>query len=131
LSRFHLGTLSSTLREVMKGYKSDITLEKESNLQRVLDLLGSGRPVVALVAVAKKGLSLGGSYGLLHYVVLNGFDLASQTVSYVDTDGAQKSWTSAEFDNNGKWFDHFTGILGEPMQAGLEALGLRKRTILF
>lgn len=131
LSRFHLGTTPNTLRDVLKSYKSDITLEKESNMQKVLDLLGSGRPVIALVAVAKKSLSIGGSYGLMHYVVLNGFDKILQRISYVDTNGAQKSWTYKEFDTNWKWFEHFTGFLGEPMQLGLEALGLRKRTILF
>jgi hypothetical protein len=131
ISKFGFGTLPSTLKEVLEQWKSDITLEKESSLQGVLDLLGSGRLGIALVATDKKSLSIGGSYGLMHYVVLNGFDLATQTIKYVDTNGAQKSWTFAEFDYHWKWFEHFTGFLGEPAQAGLEALGLRKRTILY
>jgi hypothetical protein len=131
VSRYHLGTLPGRLQEVLRRWKSDVSLETASSLQRVLDLLGSGRPVIALVATEKKSLGIFGSYGLLHYVVLNGFDLATQTIKYVDTNGVQKSWTFAEFDYHWKWFDHFTGVVGESLQAGLEALGLRKRTILY
>lgn len=131
LSRFQLGTLSTTLRDVTRIWKPDTVLEKESNLQHVLDLLASGKPVIALVAVGTKSLGIGGKYGLLHYVVLTGFDQASQTIRLVDTNGAQKTWTFAEFDKNWKWFDHFTGVLGESAQKVVEGLGLRKRTILF
>jgi hypothetical protein len=131
ISRYHLGTLPDTLRDVLKHWKSDISLKTESNLQFVLDLLGSGRPVIALVGVAKKSLSIGGSYGVLHYVLLNGFDLASQTIQYVDTNGVQKSWSFSDFDYHWKWFDYFSGILGKSAEGGLYALGLRKRTILY
>lgn len=131
VSRFHLGTLPGALKDVIARFKPGVSLEKASSLQRVLGLLGSGRPVIALVATDKVSLSIGGSYGLMHYVVLNGFNRSTGTINYVDTNGARKSWTYAQFDYHWKWFDHFTGVLGEPMQAGLEALGLRKRTILF
>jgi hypothetical protein len=131
LSRFRLGTLPNTLRNVTRIWKPDTVLEKQSNLSRVLDLLGSGKPVIALVAVGTKSLSIGGKIGLLHYIVLNGFDQASQTIRFVNTNGAQETWTFAEFDKNWKWFDHFTGVLGEAAQKVVEGLGLRKRTILF
>jgi hypothetical protein len=130
LFKVRLGTLPDVLRRALRSYKSDLTMHKATTLQNVLDRLSAGKPVIALIATRTKSLGIGGKFGILHYVVLNGFDLDNQTLRYVDTNGAQKSFTFAEFDHHWKWFDHFKGFLGEGMQKVLEGLGLRKRTIL-
>lgn len=133
VSKFHLGTLPVDLRYMISHARPLTTLETESSQSRVLNLLRSGKPVIALVATDKVSITaLGvtiGHYGLMHYVVLNGFDQASQTIRYVDTDGVSKTWTYSEFDYHWRWFDHFTGT-GEVLQAGLYTLGLRKRTLI-
>jgi len=134
LSKFHLGTLPTTLRDVVKNYKSDLTLETGANRDHVLQLLAQGKPVIALVAVKKVdiekfGLKVG-TYGLLHYVVLNGFDQATGTIRYVDTTGEAKTWSFAEFSKRSSWVDYFSGV-GVPMKETLHALGMRDQTILF
>src|SRR5262249_27157668 len=130
LFRFHLGTRPSVLEKVLKGFKSDLTLHTKASLQDVLDGLADGKPEIALIAKKSKSLGIGGKFGLLHYVVLNGFDLDNQTIRYVGTDGIQGSWPFSEFTYHGRWLDPFKGFLGKPMKVGLEALGLRKRTFL-
>jgi len=133
LSKFHLGTLPTTLRNVVKNYKSDVTLETGASRDHVLQLLAQGKPVIALVAIKKVdiqkfGVKVG-TYGLLHYVVLNGFDQATGTIRYVDTTGEAKTWSFAEFSKRSSWVDYFTGV-GAPMKETLHALGMRNQTIL-
>jgi Ca2+-binding RTX toxin-like protein len=135
VSKFHLGTLPATLRNVLSNHKSDVSLERGASRDRVLQLLGQGKPVIALVAVKKVdiekfGIKVG-TYGLLHYVVLNGYDQASETIRYVDTDGTAKTWTFSQFSKRSNWVDYFTGIPGNAMQESLRALGMRNQTIIF
>lgn len=134
LSKFHLGTLPADLRNLLKSYKSDVSLEKGASRDRVLELLGRGKPVIALIAtkkvdIEKFGIKVG-TYGLLHYVVLTGFDQATETIRYVDTDGVAKTWTYSQFTKHSNWVDYFTGA-GNAMQESLSALGMKNKTIIF
>jgi hypothetical protein len=129
LAKFHLGTRPSELRYAIGQHRALTTLETESSRERVFQLLRMGKPVIALIATTTQSILLG-KFGWMHYVVLNGFDEATQSVNYVDTNGEAKSWSYEEFDYHWRWFDHFTGA-GEAMQAFLYGLGLRKRTIIF
>jgi hypothetical protein len=121
LFKLHLGTLPTVLQKVLKGFKSDLTLHTGSALQDVLDRLGSGQPVIPLIAPAKRDL---------HYVVLNGFDVDNQTLRFVDTSGFAKSMTFAEFDHQWFWTNQFKGIVGRLERLVLKAAGLRTRTFL-
>lgn len=134
VSKFQLGTLPATLKNVLKNYKSDVKLETGASRDHVLELLAKGKPVIALVAVKKVdiekfGIKVG-TYGLLHYVVLNGFDQATQTIRYVDTDGVAKTWSYSEFTKRSNWVDYFTGT-GNVYQETLRGLGMRNKTIIF
>ena len=84
--------------------------------------------MIALVGIDVVDIYLG-TVPLMHYVVLNGYDAATQTVQYIDTNGAHGSWRMAQFDFNWKWFDYFSG-LGATYQLALYNLGLRKRTFI-
>jgi hypothetical protein len=136
LSKFHLGTLPTNLRDAIKNHKSDVKLETGASRDRVLQLLGQGKPVIALVAVKKVDIKdpvFGtqiGTYGLLHYVVLTGYDQATQTIRYTDTTGEAKTWSYAEFSKRSNWVDYFTGT-GNAAQETLRVMGLRNKTILF
>jgi Ca2+-binding RTX toxin-like protein len=138
LSKFHLGTLPTNLRDLLKHYKSDVSLETGAGRDRVLQLLSQGKPVIALVAIKKVDINdpvFGttiGSYGILHYVLLNGFDQATETIRFVDTDGVAKTWTYAQFSKRSDWAGYFSGVgTGDVMQEALHVLGLRNQTILF
>jgi hypothetical protein len=121
LFRMHLGTRPSVLLKVLRRFKSDLDMDTNASLQDVLDFLRSGKPVVALVAPKSRSL---------HYVVLNGFDLDSETIRYVDTSGAKRSWSFEEFAHRWEWTNYFTGIRGRIMRLGLKIVGLRNRTFI-
>src|SRR5262249_32799544 len=68
------GLSPTSLRNLLRTFKPDVTLETDSSIQRLLDLVGSGRPVITQMTFAP--------HGHLHhrYVLVNGFDLAAQTI---------------------------------------------------
>lgn len=128
LTQCHLGTTPNTVADIVHRFKPEVSLEKESSLGRVTQLLSSGKPVMVLVSMDVIDIFVG-TIGLMHYVVLDGYNASTQTVQYVDTNGAHGSWRMAEFDFHWKWFDYFSG-LGAGYQATLYGAGLRKRTLL-
>jgi Ca2+-binding RTX toxin-like protein len=134
LSQFHLGTLPTNLRDAIKQHKSDVKLQTGASRADVLEQLGKGKPVIALVAVKKVDIEkLGikvGTYGLLHYVVLTGYDQATETIRYVDTTGENKTWSYAEFSKRSNWVDYFTGA-GNVAQESLRVMGMRNKTIIY
>jgi hypothetical protein len=121
LFKLHLGTRPSVLDKVLKGIKSDISLHTGASLDSVLERLGSGNPVIPLIAPSKRNL---------HYVVLNGFDLDNQTVRFVDTNGGSGSMTFSQFDRQWVWTNAFTGFVGRIERLVLKAAGLRNRTFM-
>jgi Ca2+-binding RTX toxin-like protein len=134
LSKFHLGTLPTNLRDLLKQYKSNVSLETGAGRDRVLQLLAQGKPVIGLVAVdkidiEKWGVKVG-TYANLHYMVFNGFDQATGTIRFVDTNGATGTWTYDQFSKHSNWGDYFTGT-GAAFAETLRVLGMRNQTILF
>jgi hypothetical protein len=121
LFKLHLGTRPSVLNTVLRKFKSDLDLETNASLDNVLAFLRSGKPAIALVASGNRSLQ---------YVALNGFDLDSGTIQYVDPKGGPGSWTFAEFQHRWKWENFFTGFVGRLERVGLKILGLRSNTFL-
>jgi hypothetical protein len=117
----HLGTRPVTLRKVLSGFKSGLSLHTKSSLQDVIDRLASGKPVIPLIAPGRN---------TLHYVVLNGVDLDNQTIRYVNTNGFSGTWTYEEFDHRWNWVSEFKGFKGRVLRLVLKAAGLKTRTFL-
>jgi Ca2+-binding RTX toxin-like protein len=133
VSQFNLGTRPGSLRDMIATYRSGTQLATGASFETVVDLLREGKPVIALIA---SGLSsddgFWGKVGILHYVVLNGIDEATQTLYYMDTDGVQKSWSYAEFQDRWNWGGSwFTGIAGDAAQGFLNSIGVHERTIIY
>jgi len=83
----------------------------------VVALLGWGRSYTfALGTVPSK----------LHWVALTGFDKKSQQIFYMDTDGVQKSYSYAEF--NQKWNWYSSGAKGGFLTGTMD---VPERTILY
>ena len=88
-----------------------------------------------LLATKYQGYDANGHYNKVHEDLMLPFD---EFLALNGCEAARDLWINpftafgyGHFDYNWRWFDYFTGLAGEPMQAGLEALGVRKRTILF
>jgi hypothetical protein len=127
----NLGTPPSVLLDILRVWRPESRLESLGNFDRVLELLGSGAPVVALVGFGSISVNFGifesgTTPRMLHYVTLTGFDRASQRIFYTDTDGARKSWSFAHF--NRIWNFPASGATGDFITG---TLGVSQRTILY
>ncbi|WP_020470607.1 C39 family peptidase [Zavarzinella formosa] len=132
LTQYDLGTPSPSLLKVMQKYKPDTQLESGAQFQDILDRLGEGRPVVALIgwgSVPVPSPNPGKPWDIapskLHYVCMTGFDMDKGEVYFTDTNGQAKSMT----------FDQFQGYWNWPgdglVYAALSGLGVKKQTILW
>jgi hypothetical protein len=133
ISDWGLGTPGLDLQTIMQVYKPNTQLDWGCDFQKVLDLLGQGRPVIALVGWGEVDFPV--TYGpvivietvpeVLHYVTLTGYDMQTQQIFYTDTDGVAKAFSFAEFQD--KWDWTATG----QADAVLSAMGIDKKTILW
>jgi hypothetical protein len=98
VSEFHLGTTPATLRDLMSRWVP-ATLEQETSLERVLQVLATGKPVIALIQSG----TLVGSVPNLHWIALRGFDLGRQEIYYTDTDGGNYTFSFADFQAAWNW----------------------------
>lgn len=126
-----LGAPPSALIDAFRHWKRDAKREDTSHTNRIVELLQDRKPVVVLISTKKNSNGVLGSTGKLHYLVINGYDPQSDMFDYVNTSGATGKWSRAELEHRWNWQNHFTGIGGESAQGGLEALGLRKRTLFY
>jgi Peptidase_C39 like family/RTX calcium-binding nonapeptide repeat (4 copies) len=136
ISKYGLGTPPPSLQSIMKKYKSDVHLASNASFQSVLDRLGEGRPVVALLGWGEVDVPsppespwdfdlFDTAPETLHYVCLTGFDMSSSTIFYTDTNGAAKSMSFSSFQQ--KWNWPGDGLV----YAGLSAMGVKKNTMLW
>ena len=136
ISKYGLGTPPPALRDIMRKYKEDTQLASGADFQSVLDRLGEGRPVVALLGWGEVDVPVppespwdfdlfDTAPETLHYVCLTGFDSAAGTIFYTDTSGTAKSMSYAAFQKKWNWPGD-----GLPLEV-LEALGVKKRTMLW
>jgi hypothetical protein len=136
LSLAGMGTRPETLRDLIARWKPDVQMQErvDANLgiEPVLDLLARGKPVIALVNVGGYITEDFGPFETgtvpekLHWVVLTGFNRATQTITYMNTNGQQGTWTFAEFMQ--KWNFTASGAAGDFLTG---TLGVRERTIIY
>ncbi|HJZ89452.1 MAG TPA: C39 family peptidase, partial [Gemmataceae bacterium] len=136
ISQYGLGTPPPSLQSIMKKYKSDVHLASNASFQSVLDRLGEGRPVIALLGWGETTVPVFEPWSpvpvefdtapdTLHYVCLTGFDMSSSTIFYTDTNGAAKSMSFSAFQK--KWNWPGDGLVYD----GLAAMGVKKQTMLW
>jgi len=117
VSSFNMGTPPEALYDTMRLFKSDVQVELNSTFENVLNVLGAGKPIAALVGWGKFSenafglVSSGTVPTTLHWVTLTGYDSATQRIFYTDTNGAQKSYTYQEFQD--KWNFSASGAAGD------------------
>lgn len=132
VSQFRFGTRPGSLRDLMAIHRPDTQLATEASFDTVVNLLRQGKPVIALVASGLASDTAFGKVGNLHYVVLDGIDVARRIICYTDTDGVRKSWSYEEFQDRWNWGGSwFTGVAGDLAQGFLNSLGVHERTIIY
>ncbi|WP_435008999.1 C39 family peptidase [Tundrisphaera lichenicola] len=123
LTNLGFGTSPAALRDALRNVRPSTQLEQGVSIDRVLQLLEQGRPVIALIRVPGS-VWVGGSFPMLHYVTLRGFDRGTQQV-LINDNGQERSQDIAGFRAQWEWSIGW----GIPKMA-LDGFGVRGRTIL-
>ena len=139
LSLVGMGTRPGTLLNILRRFRPETKLESRVDvnyaggaLNRVLDILGTGKPVIALVnaggyfSESFLGISTGTVPDGLHWIALTGFNKANSTISFTDTSGVSKTWSFGEFYSRWNWSS--SGALGGGLTG---TLNTAERTILY
>ena len=139
VSRVKMGTRPQTLVDAIRHYRPQTQLETRvsmnygnGGLDHILDLVASGKPVIALVNVPGTSHDVGDVDFLfvhttlghlpdeLHWVVVTGYDRVNQTVTFMDTNGSPKTMSYGDFNRRWNWSsggvvgDFLTGTLNTP-----------------
>jgi Ca2+-binding RTX toxin-like protein len=114
IDQLGLGTKPGSLQSAMRRLGLNAGYEDQIDLNRVLQILGSGKPVVALVRSGSQ----------LHYITLTGYDSGHRLFYYTDTNGGRYQWTYDGFYSAWEWS---FGLA----DAALRLVGVRSRTILY
>jgi hypothetical protein len=116
LSSIGLGAPAANLADIMQQFGYQATAARV-HVERVLELVASGKPVVALIRVGTVELGSAsplpglvgtmlkqaGSWPALHWIAVQGFDRARGLVYFTDTDGGHHQMTFAEFEHAFNW----------------------------
>ena len=130
ISDFGLGTPSDSLLSIMKTHRSATQMNDDAEFEDILEKLGQGRPVIALIGWGE--VLIPGPFfpesapEALHYICLTGFDMATETLFYTDTDGVEKTYSFATFIE--RWTDW---AAGPTISAFLSSIGVSENTIIW
>ncbi|QEH34998.1 LGFP repeat protein [Aquisphaera giovannonii] len=141
ISLVHMGTRPSSLLDTLRLFRPSTRLESrvsvnygDGGLDHVLDILATGRPVIALINPTGQSHDVGdfGPFTAghlpndLHWVVLTGYDRHDGTITYMDTTGSPVTESFGAFYQQWNW--SAGGSVGDFL-TGL--LGVAERTILY
>jgi hypothetical protein len=127
ISRFGMGSRPGSLLQTLQHWKSDSYRQSRTSFDRVLQLLGQGKPIVALLGWGRDYTFLLGTVpSTLHWVVLTGYDMNTSTIYYTDTKRGACQFSFDEF--NQKWNWYSSGSKGGFLTGTLD---VPERTILY
>jgi hypothetical protein len=112
------GTSPDALLALVRKYKPDARLEEEVTFDRLLDVVGSGKPAIVLVKPNPKS-------DIMHYFVVQGYDHSKQQIYYTDTDGKAYVTSYAVFQQMWNW------SAGWFLNCVYDAVGMDPRTIVY
>jgi hypothetical protein len=128
ISQLNMGTTGQTLVEAMhrntRGLgNTRFSLTTQGNLNDVLALVKQGQPVLTLIYDGTESYH-GIPVPQLHWVVVNGFNSATGTVSYRETTGGDVSLSQASFNRKFQWSG------SNPAMRLLQGVGVRPGTYI-
>jgi len=100
------GTTPHVLRDVMKQWEgNNVRLERGASFSSLLNLLREGKPVVALLRVGSipPETTLSGTWPMMHWVAVRGFNESDRLIYYTDTDGGKYQMSYDEFQGQWDW----------------------------
>src|SRR5262249_33938266 len=132
MTEYGLGTPPPYLLQVMQKYRPSSQLKSGASFNDVLNRLGEGRPVVALIGWGSRPVPSPNPFKpidlvpeALHYICLTGYDLTDGSLNFTDTNGEAGQMSFAQFQAFWNWTADGVAY------AALDALGICKQTILW
>ncbi|PZU95934.1 MAG: hypothetical protein DCE90_10855 [Pseudanabaena sp.] len=92
------GTPPKTLQQVMQRWEGDrVKQSPRTNFNKLINLVQSGKPAIALVRVGGLSLPYVGSIPYLHWIAVTGVDTQRQRIYYTDTNSQTYSMSYQDF----------------------------------
>ncbi|TYQ30214.1 C39 family peptidase [Pseudanabaena sp. UWO310] len=124
------GTPPLTLQQVMQRWEGDhVKKSPQTSFNRLLNLLRSGKPAIALVRVGSLKVPYVGSIPYLHWIAVTGVDPQNQQIYYTDTNSQTYMLSYQDFQT--RWnlgLDHdVSGAIANILKSN----GVEARTIVW
>jgi hypothetical protein len=124
------GTPPLTLQQVMQRWEGDrVKKSPQTSFNRLVNLVRSGKPAIALVRVGSFNIPYVGSIPYLHWIAVTGVDAQRQEVYYTDTNSQNYILSYQDFQN--RWNlgldQDVSGAIGNILKSN----GVEPRTIVW
>lgn len=92
------GTPPQTLQQVMQRWEGDrVKKSPQTSFNRLVNLVRSGKPAIALVRVGSLTIPYVGAIPYLHWIAVTGADPQTQQIYYTDTNSQDYSLSYQDF----------------------------------
>jgi hypothetical protein len=124
------GTPPLTLQQVMQRWEGDrVKKSPQTSFNRLVNLVRSGKPAIALVRVGSFNIPYIGSIPYLHWIAVTGVDAQRQEVYYTDTNSQNYVLSYQDFQN--RWNLGLDQDVSGAIANILKSNGVEPRTIVW
>ena len=124
------GTPPQTLQQVMQRWEGDrVKKSPQTSFNRLINLVRSGKPAIALVRVGGLSIPYIGSIPYLHWIVVTGADPQSQQITYTDTNSQTYVLSYQDFQT--MWNLGLDRDVSGAIASVLKSNGVEARTIVW
>ena len=124
------GTPPQTLQQVMQRWEGDrVKKSPKTSFNRLINLVRSGKPAIALVRVGGLSMPYIGSIPYLHWIVVTGADPVSQQIYYTDTNSQTYALSYQDF--QARWNLGLDRDVSGAIASVLKNNGVEARTIVW
>jgi len=124
------GTPPQTLQQVMQRWEGDrVKKSPQTSLNRLINLVRSGKPVIALVRVGSLSMPYIGSIPYLHWIAVTGADPETQQIYYTDTNSQTYALSYQDF--QARWNLGLDRDVSGAIASVLKSNGVEARTIVW
>lgn len=124
------GTPPQTLQQVMQRWEGDrVKKSPQTSFNRLINLVRSGKPAIALVRVGSFQIPYIGSIPYLHWIAVTGADPVQQQIYYTDTNSQVYSLSYKDFQS--RWNLGLDRDVSNAIANILKSNGVEARTIVW
>ena len=124
------GTPPQTLQQVMQRWEGDrVKKSPQTSFNRLINLVRSGKPAIALVRVGGLSIPYICSIPYLHWIVVTGADPQSQQITYTDTNSQTYVLSYQDFQT--MWNLGLDRDVSGAIASVLKSNGVEARTIVW